>query len=126
MLLSQIGYGKDTTIGKGRFKFSKIEQIEIDATSNAFMTLSPSNLYKIEAKEIFYEPFTKFGKHGLLFANKNPFKKPLLLAKSGAVVVYDKPKTLKFIGSAIKGYSAYKNSVHQGYSITLPIRGLKL
>jgi len=126
LLLSQMGYGKDTTVGKGRFEFSEIEQIEIDTTSNAFMTLSPANLYNIEAKELFYEPFTKFGKHGQLLANKNPFKKPLLLAKSGAVVIYDNPKSLSFIGSAIKGHSAHKNSVHQGYSISLPIRGLKL
>lgn len=123
-LVSKMGYGKDTTIGKGRFNFSNIEEQNISYNSTTYMALSPFIPYGLECKDIFYEPFTRFGKTGASRANTNPFKKPIILANSGAVVHYENETTLEYIGKAIMNISTYKDIVHQGYSIVLPIKEL--
>lgn len=123
-LLSKMGYGKNTTIGKGRFEFSEFEAIDVKTNSSVFMTLSPSSINNINCKNSYYEPFTRFGKHGANLANKNPFKKPLLLADSGAVIVFEDSIDLKYIGKSIKGHSTHEETVHQGYSIVLSLKGL--
>ena len=117
-LLSEFGYGKDTTIGKGRFQFTKLEKVDIDFKGKYFMTLSPSDISGYKA---YYENFVRFGKLGGNRANTNPFKKPLILADSAAVVMFDEQKECKYIGKAIKNISTYEDVVHQGYAITIPI-----
>ena len=123
-LLSNMGYGKNTTIGKGFFTFSEFESVYISSNSKSFMTLCASSLEGLVCKELFYEPFTRFGKHGASLANKNPFKKPLLLADSGAVVSFETTQNISYIGKAIKGHSSHKETVHQGYAIVVPIKEL--
>lgn len=122
--LSQYGYGKDSTIGKGRFEFDSFYKFEVSKKSNTFMSLSPVSPKDLKCRNIFYEPFTRFGKHGASLANKNPFKKPLLLANSSAVIEFDEIQDIQYIGKAIRGHSSFENTVHQGYSIVLPIKGL--
>ncbi len=122
-LLSQSGYGKDTTIGKGRFEFSDFVEVETKQSSKTFMTLSPFSPKGLVCEKIFYEPFTRFGKMGANRAFKNAFKKPILLADSASVVHFEEKKSLQYIGKAIKNISnAYKDVVHQGYSIVIPIK----
>ena len=58
------------------------------------------------------------------FANKSPFKKPLLLADTGAVVHFEELKDIKYVGMSIKGHSSHENTVHQGYAIAVPIKEL--
>ena len=123
--LSLMGYGKNTSIGKGFFEFSDFEEINLRNNSKTFMTLSPSVLESQSIKESFYEPFTRFGKHGAGI-NANPFKKPILMANSGAVVVFEDNYDKPYIGKAIKGHSSFENTVHQGYSIIIPIKDLDL
>ncbi len=117
-LLSEAGYGKDTTIGKGRFEFSGLEKVDMDFRGKYFMTLSPSDISGYKA---YYESFVRFGKLGGDRAHANPFKKPLILADSGAVVMFDEQKECKYIGKAIKNISTFEDVVHQGYAITIPI-----
>lgn len=121
-LLSNMGYGKNTTIGKGFFTFSEFEVVELKNSSKSFMTLCASSIEGLVRKELFYEPFTRFGKHGASLANKNPFKKPLLLAHGGAVVHFETMQNISYIGKAIKGHSSHKETVHQGYAIVVPIK----
>jgi CRISPR-associated protein Csm4 len=124
-LLSEMGYGKDTTIGQGRFEFGKIEEIPINQPSKSFMVLSPFMAREIECEKIFYEPFTRFGKFGMDRAHKNAFKRPLLLADTGGVIHYARQQNLQYIGNAIKNVSkAFDNTVHQGYAITIPIKDI--
>ena len=123
--LSQMGYGADTTIGKGVFEFKEPKKIDIDFFATTFMALSAFSPYGLKCKKIFYEPFVKFGKNGYDRAYTNPFKKPLIFANSGAVVVFDKKQKLQFIGKAIKNISTYKDIVHQGYTILLPIKDIQ-
>jgi CRISPR-associated protein Csm4 len=121
--LSKLGYGKDTTVGKGRFDFSSFEEVTLDkAQSSTYITLSPSSLQDINAKELFYTPFTRFGKLGYDRASKNAFKNPLVLSDTAAVVVFDDAQKYHYIGKAIKNISTYKDVVHQGYSIVIPIK----
>ncbi len=117
-LLSDIGYGKDTTIGKGRFEFDDLEEIDINFRGKYFLTLSPSDFSGVNG---YYETFVRFGKLGGNRANTNPFKKPLILADSGAVVEFKEIKECRYIGQAIKNISTYDDVVHQGYAITIPI-----
>jgi len=120
--VSKMGFGKNASIGKGFFSFTDFEEIELTQTSKTLMTLSPAVLEGQNIKKAYYEPFTRFGKHGAELANKNPFKKPLLLANSGAIVVFDEVYTKPYIGKAIKGHSTHQNTVHQGYAIAIPTK----
>jgi len=125
--LSQWGYGKNTTIGKGRFEFDSFEEFKLDKNSSTtFMGLSSASLQNLKLKDAFYNPITKFGKHGGELSTKSAFKKPLLLAKSGFVVVYEEKQELQYIGQTIKGHSNHSETVHQGYSIVVPIMELNL
>ncbi len=123
--LSLSGYGKDTTVGKGRFTFEDFEEVKIDNTSKTFMSISPFSPQGIECKEIYYEPFTRFGKFGGDRAFKNAFKKPILMADCASVVHFEEVQELHYIGNAIKNISdAHPDTVHQGYSIVVPIKEL--
>jgi CRISPR-associated protein Csm4 len=128
-LISEMGYGKKTTIGKGRFEYKEedIEMIKIDNSSKTFMTLSAFSPKGIDAKNIYYDPFTRFGKFGASRAYKNAFKKPILLADVSSVVEFNEIQKHQYLGKAISGLSdvpEYSDTVHQGYSIVLPLKEL--
>lgn len=119
------GYGKDSSIGKGRFELLESEEVKITADSKTFMTLSPSSLKDMDVERLFYQPFVRFGKFGASRAHKNAFKRPLLLADTAAVLHFSQKRKLSFIGRSIDGVSeAYRDAVHQGYAITVPIKEL--
>jgi CRISPR-associated protein Csm4 len=122
--LGSYGYGKYASVGKGRFNVGKFEEIKIDKTSKAIMTLSPFSPQGLKCKTIYYEPFTRFGKKGALFAREKPFKKPLLLADTASVVIFDTPYEKLYIGKAIRGHTTHDDIVHQGYSIAIPIKDI--
>ena len=116
------GFGKDKNIGKGRFSIDSFEKFEPPRKrSRYFVALSPFDVYGIEAKNIYYETFVRFGKLGMERAFTNPFKKPLVLADRGALIEFEEPKELQFIGRGIKDIATYDDVVHQGYAIVLAI-----
>jgi len=59
MLLGQAGYGKDATIGKGRFVFSDFEEVSNDQHSKSFMALSPFSPQGLTCEALYCEPFTR-------------------------------------------------------------------
>ena len=121
-LLSESGYGKDTTIGKGRFEFGIFDEQEMQCSSTIFMTLSPFSPKGLECESIYYEPFTRFGKFGASRAYKSAFKKPILLADVASVVEFKSEQRYQYLGRAITEISdVYRDAVHQGYSIVVPI-----
>ncbi|MFK5975256.1 MAG: hypothetical protein QM493_02000 [Sulfurovum sp.] len=119
-LIGQNGFGKKGSIGKGHFRaeidesfkdFSKVE-------SDYYLTLSPTILHKSKdvIEKAYYNTFNRFGKS---HSSQTPFKKPLLMADSGAVI---KLKTYKkYIGGAIDN-GINKPSLVQGYSILVPFK----
>ena len=124
-LLQLSGYGKKSSIGMGRFELSSLDMVSVASDSKAFMTLSPSRLEGLETEYCFYDTFVRFGKHGGDRAFKNAFKTPILLADSGAVVQFKTSQQHQYLGQAIHNVSSvYKDTVHQGYSIVLPIKEL--
>lgn len=125
--MALFGYGKNASIGKGRFILKICRKVEVKyENKKSFMTLAPSILPSCEDLELcFYEPFTRFGKHGGELANQHPFKNPLLLADSKAVLHFKKDYEKQYIGKAIKNYSSNKGTVHQAYSIIIPIKEIK-
>jgi len=124
-LLQLSGYGKKSSVGMGRFELSDLEKVSLTSSSKAFMTLSPSRLEGLETEYCFYDTFVRFGKHGGNRAFKNAFKTPILLADSGAVVQFKTSQQHQYLGQAIHNVSSvHKDTVHQGYSIVLPIKEL--
>ncbi|MEO1928409.1 MAG: RAMP superfamily CRISPR-associated protein [Nautiliaceae bacterium] len=116
-LLSKLGYGKDTNLGKGKFEIVDFKEV-IMKKSDMYIALSDFVKVEIDGK-IYYDVVTKFPKtRGDL---KNPFKNPLLMAKVGAGIKLNKKDKLSFIGKAIKNFSNDSKIVHQGYAITFPI-----
>ena len=123
------GFGKKGNIGKGYFKakidksFNGFKKIK---TKNCYMmTLSPTLLHKskemIADEEVYYNTFNRFGKH---HSSSTPFKKPLLMADSGAVV---KLKSYEqYIGGGIDN-GIGRQSLVQGFSILVPFefKGVK-
>lgn len=119
------GFGKDATVGRGRFTVKACERFELETENpNALLTLAPSVLSNQGFEEAYYEPFTRFGKHGGPLAHGLPWKNPVLMADSFALVHSKRPKS--FIGQGLGGDGSISKrmpqTVHQGYAPTLPVR----
>jgi len=128
-MLANMGFGADTSIGKGRFSVDKICEIcatksKNFETSNAVMTLSPSilagvNLDENAGEQAFYTTFTRFGKIG--FDAPNPFKNPILFADTGAVITRKFDANKPYIGKSVRNIAPNRDHiVQQGYAIVLP------
>ena len=112
------GYGKDSTIGKGRFEVEKLDELNINNSNKKyFMALSPVFIEGIKAKNIYYDVFVRFGKLGYERANINPFKKPIVFADTGSV--FELEEKVQYIGKAVKNISTYEDVIQQGYAIVL-------
>jgi len=124
VLLGKTGFGKDATIGRGQFSVMAVTPIVWDCSNaNGRITLSPSVLAKSEA-EAFYQPFTRWGKHGDYLANGiNVWKNPVLMADTFACVMTssDAPHIGKGLGGDGSISNIVPQTVHQGYAIGLPI-----
>lgn len=126
-LIGKYGYGKKSSLGRGLFIIIYIEDVSIDVTGkNSLFTLGNCVIYGMQnkCKELYYTPFTRFGKHGVYTAKTIPFKSPFVMASQSALFkhitdlsLFDKP----FIGKAVNNIS-YNNTVAQGYSLYLPIK----
>jgi len=116
--IGKFGFGKEANIGKGNFKVKEIENPIKKINSNYYMSISPTILQGY--KEAYYDTFVRFGKFGLDKANDNAFKKPVLMANSGAIIKYD--KDIAYFGNAINNGYENKPSFLQGYSIAIPFK----
>ncbi len=126
------GFGKDASIGMGRFTIVSHQEVTAPppGNANALYSLAPCTPAKDSVLDFFFQPFTRFGKHGdRLAARKSPFKTPVIMADEGAVFVPKDPEALncRYFGRAVGGVSeaiskAMPNTVMQGYSICLPIQ----
>ena len=118
-LIGKVGFGKKGSIGKGHFKaqidssFRGFNEVE----SDYYMTLSPTILNKQPyIKEAYYNTFNRFGKY---HSSQTPFKKPILMADSGAVVKLDTKRD--YIGRGLEN-GINRQSLVQGYSIVVPFK----
>ncbi|WP_158654052.1 type III-A CRISPR-associated RAMP protein Csm4 [Helicobacter cetorum] len=118
--IGEYGFGKDSSIGKGRFEIKEIKCPISNLKSKYYMSLSPTILIDDNIQNAWYEPFTRFGKFGFENAHNNFMKKPILMADSGAVIQTKEPlKEPYYFGNCLNnGYD--KPSFLQGYSIAIP------
>lgn len=128
--VGSFGYGRDASIGLGKFEIESIEETALfkqaHPQANAFWTLAPCapQGQGFDATRSYWRALTRFGRHGSTLARgTNPFKRPLLLAATGAVLTprHAHPEQL-FIGSGLTGISAtHGKTLHQGYALALGI-----
>lgn len=130
--IGELGFGRDASIGLGRFTVQTVEPVSMpeQAGANAWLTLAPCVTQGAawNAEHCFYQVFTRFGRHGDLAVKRgNPFKTPLLLVASGAVLTPATYESRLFVGQGLGGdgslSKAVPRTVHQGYA---PVIGLKL
>lgn len=126
--IGQWGYGKDASIGMGRFNLGGHEELPLPdpGNTNACYTLAPSVPQGNCFSEAYFKPFIRFGKHGDRLAHSgNPFKNPVIMADEGAVFIpmdkgfFEKP----YLGRAISGVSkSLPETMVQGYAPYLPFK----
>lgn len=129
--ISEGGFGRDKSIGKGHFSFDIKEGIDLPVSGrpNAFMTLSSYIPTEKDPVRGYYKTIHKYGKLGGLYAKGvsyvygNPFKKPLIMFSAGSVF-YDNDFTIgKTYGSLLK--NIHQNDQIRHYAYAFPI-GIKL
>lgn len=133
--IGQFGYGKDASTGLGKFDLDApyTDLLAPAARANAWLTLAPCAPQDLglAANRCFYKPFTRYGRHGdVAVLSGQPFKKPLLLAATGAVLSpRQEPNWQRgWIGQGLGGSgpqgivsTRFPSTVHQGYAPALAI-----
>lgn len=123
--VGEVGYGKDASIGLGKYSVEEVQSIQwrVVDEANAVFTLAASCPQGLgfDPHYSFYHVQTRFGRHGNVQALMGkPFKKPILMAKTAAVYTLLNPKVM-FIGQGVTGISdSLKETVHQGYAPVIP------
>ncbi|WP_291490193.1 hypothetical protein [Desulfurella sp.] len=115
--IGQSGFGKDKSIGKGRFKITNLvdnPDLLKEKQTKTFISLS-SGITCDDCEVLFGKTFVKFGKHGG-YGLKNPFKNPVIMFKSGSIF---KIKNFKPIFGKSLSVSKYKNHKHGAYLLPL-------
>ncbi|MGZ8219954.1 type III-A CRISPR-associated RAMP protein Csm4 [Methylomagnum sp.] len=130
--MGAIGYGRDASIGLGKFRAAAPEPWEPPCQdgADAYLTLAPCAPQRggFEANRSFYQVFTRFGRHGDIGVHAgNPFKSPVLLAQTGAVLTPREFRHRAFVGRGLGGDGSLSKSipatVQQGYA---PVVGVRL
>lgn len=134
--MGETGYGRDASNGLGKFTVQQLTtppQWATPAQPNAWFTLAPCAPQggQWQAARSFYRPFTRYGRHGDVAAvSGQPFKKPLLLAATGAVLspVTESDWGRGWVGQGLGGggrgsvlSDVLSNTVHQGYAPAIAI-----
>ena len=135
--IGRFGYGRDATVGLGRFAVeseasgghSALPLAQNGATS--WLTLAPMAPQGLpwNPGRCWYRPFTRFGRHGNAAVHTgNPFKAPVLLADTGAVLTpADGCEPRLFVGQGLGGERrplslGLPETVHQGYAPVIGVR----
>jgi CRISPR type III-A-associated RAMP protein Csm4 len=87
--LSETGYGKNKSTGKGIFSYDldEIQEFDEGVESNAFINLSLYLPSECESVRGFYKIQTKIGRLGELFSSLSIFyKTPLFFLKEGSII----------------------------------------
>ena len=126
------GFGRDASIGLGKFAVeeSAAAGLTAQANANAYLTLAPCAPQGcgFDAGASRYQPFTRFGRHGdQAVQSGQPFKTPVLLIAAGAVLKPARYVETHYVGQGLGGDGrlsrAIPETVHQGYA---PVVGIRL
>ncbi len=123
--IGRAGHGRDASIGLGKFAVNDLTErpLPSQAQANACLTLAPCAPQGLgyDPERSFYEPFTRFGRHGdLAVLGGRPFKAPVLMAQTGALLTPPALPATGFIGQGLGGDGSLSNAipatVQQGYA----------
>lgn len=126
-----VGYGRDASTGLGKFTVEKAEEHRWpSAPARSWLTLAacapvPAQL---DAAHCYYQPVTRFGRHGNVGVRLGmPFKRPLLMLKTGALLTSREPTNWLVHGCGLGGGEAplsavIPDTVHQGYAPVVPLQ----
>jgi len=128
--IGAFGFGKDASIGMGKFQIDAFQEQPLPAqdNANACLTLAPCAPQGLgfDSEHSYYQLFTRFGRHGDIAVHQEgkPFKNPVLLAQTAAVFSTP-PPTSGFIGQGIGGKGDLSKTlaatVHQGYAPVIAV-----
>jgi len=126
--IGRFGYGRDASTGSGRFDITATAERELPFLNagNACYALAPVLPGEEPCQDIYFTPFTRFGRHGDAMAtSKNPFKNPVIMADEGAVFIRDEKQSWDkpYLGRPATGVSiSQPRAVVQGYAPGLPFK----
>lgn len=124
------GFGRDASTGLGKFLVSDVVEWQWPATvSRHALTLAPCAPapQALEASACYYQPQTRFGRHGNLAAmGGRPFKRPVLGLRTAAFLTFQTGPVPAFHGTGLGGprepiSAAIPATVHQGYAPLVPL-----
>lgn len=124
------GYGKEASTGLGKFEVTGLKSADpqYSEQANVWLTLAPAvvSSMALQTEHCYYQPFTRFGRHGdQLALSGQPFKNPLLMLDSGAILVPEHWQSRLWVGQAVGGSGelskALPATVHQAYAPVLPV-----
>lgn len=130
--IGELGFGRDAGIGLGRYRLDRfeVEGLPTHPDANAWLTLAPCAPQGLgwDSTRSFYTVFTRFGRHGDVGVHSGkPFKAPVLLAQTGALLTPAIFAAQDFTGQGLGGdgslSKAIPATVHQGYA---PVIGVAL
>lgn len=128
--IGAFGYGRDASIGLGKFEIADCAEWDTDISenANACLTLAPCapQGLGLDSRNSYYNIVTRFGRHGDVGVHgpRGPFKAPVLLAETAAVFSPIQ-KGRDYIGQALGGSGQLSRTipatVHQGYAPYIPV-----
>lgn len=128
--IGDAGYGRDASIGMGKFEIDSLCDWSWPArNARAAITLAPcaAEPAVLTADRCWYQPLTRFGRHGGDAAlGAAPFKRPVLLMRGGAWLTFANPEVPPFHGRGLGGRAQpvstlIPETVHQGYAPLVPV-----
>ena len=128
--IGAFGYGRDASIGLGKFMCSDFKPCHFSANpdANACLTLAPCapQGLGLDSGHSYYNVFTRFGRHGdvAVHGKQGPFKTPVLLADTAAVFS-PIPDGQDYVGQGLGGAGQLSRTIpatmHQGYAPYIPV-----
>jgi CRISPR-associated protein Csm4 len=122
------GFGRDASIGLGKFAVEGCEALSSRRLADTVVTLAPCRPRpdEVEAEKSYWRPFTRFGRHGGPSFGGKVFKTPVLLADTGAMFTASaKGRGGPFLGRGLGGNGRLSRqipqTVHQAYAPVLPV-----
>lgn len=125
-----VGYGRDASTGVGKFAVEAIDEHRWPLQSaRHWLTLAPCapDNGVLDAALCCYHPLTRFGRHGNFAVRLGePFKRPLLLMKTGALLTARHEGSWVVHGRGLGGSASpvsfvMPQTVHQGYAPVVPL-----
>lgn len=125
-----IGYGRDASTGLGKLAIEAIAEHSWPNTrTRHWLTLAPCapDVPTLDAAHCYYQPMTRFGRHGNIGVRLGvPFKRPLLMLKTAALLTTRERQPLALHGRGLGGRAAplsfvIPDTVQQGYAPVVPL-----